>query len=355
MAGKPRLSADPAVGVADLQKALKEWLEEEGSYDVARLIKAPYQMSWKSAPSADWLGEGSMVSLFTRLFDIHTNGVLSGQKLKSALLKQSVKNRLNYTKKHDSDFLDFVDDQIRIAAGMYREICKSSSKYLTCVRKASVEEKERIDSVLSKLQLGVQPVDQVETEAEEAPAESLPASSSASVFSRVLQRATSAPSSPEAKSLVPAKKLPTVTSEEGSSASKPQLRRQLAFLELDKKEEEEMLKWMQTSVGLKKKKKKKKFLKRPAAKTEGKKKQKGKPKKEEPLTEEKKKAKQKKDSFVNKVLKSSFRKRKCDAAYHAAKKKALGAGATLEEACKAASEASAKVGEKIDTGELVEK
>ena len=71
-----------------------------------------------------------------------------------------------------------------------------------------------------------------------------------------------------------------------------------------------------------------------------------------------KKAKEKKDkkkqqSFVNKVLKSSFRKRKCDAAYHSAKK-ALNDGATLEEACKVASAASAKVGERIAKGELAE-
>ena len=85
---------------------------------------------------------------------------------------------------------------------------------------------------------------------------------------------------------------------------------------------------------------------------------KGRERREKNKVKDTKKAKERKDkkkqqSFVNKVLKSSFRKRKCDAAYHSAKK-ALNDGATLEEACKVASAASAKVCERIAKGELAE-
>lgn len=342
---KSRLSADPSVGVSDLQNAFKEWFDEQNCQDMARLLKAPYSMTWKSAPTAEWLGDLPMSRLFKRLFSLYTNGVLASKKIKAALLKQQTAGgRLNFTKKHDSDFVDAMDEQLRIGAAQYREIKKDSSKYGRCVRKASAQEKEALDSVLSCLCLDNQ--DQAETEVEEAAPSDCPVAASSSVFQKVLQKSTSAPESPKPQSLVPAQ---AVTG--GSSGSmqathsRPELRRQLAFLELDKKEEEEMLKWMQTEVVFKKQKKQ--VLKKPCAKMVKKTKQ--------PVEEKQEKKKTKQPSFVHKVLKSSFRKRKCDSAYHSAKKKALKDGQTLEEACKAAAAASAKLGEKIDKGEITEK
>ena len=57
-------------------------------------------------------------------------------------------------KKHDSDFVDDIDFLIRVACSMYREVKQDSTKYARCVRKASMEEKENIDSALSCLSLG---------------------------------------------------------------------------------------------------------------------------------------------------------------------------------------------------------
>lgn len=341
---KSRLSADPSVGVSDLQNVFREWFDEQNCQDMARLLKAPYSMTWKSAPTAEWLGDLPMSGLFKRLFSLYTNGVLASKKIKAALLKQQIAvGRLNFTKKHDSDFVDAMDEQLRIAASQYREVKKDSSKYGRCVRKASAQEKEALDSVLSCLRLDNQ--DQAETELEEAAPSDCPVAASSSVFQKVLQKSTSAPESPEPQSLVPAQAA-TVGSSGSMQAthSRPELRRQLAFLELDKKEEEEMLKWVQTEVVFKKPKK---VLKKPCAKMGKKTKQ--------PVEEKQDKKKTKQPSFVQKVLKSSFRKRKCDSAYHSAKKKALKDGATLEEACRAASAASAKLGEKIDKGEITEK
>ena len=369
---KSRLSADPSVGVADLQNAFKDWLDKENNRDVARLLKAPYPMTWKSAPAAEWLGDRSMASLFGMLFSISTNGVLASKKVKAALLKQQAAGgRLNFTKKHDSDFVDEIDEQLRIAAAMYREVKKDATKYCRCIRKASVEEKERLDSVLSILQLSEQPApSQAETEVDERePASSLSpklkpqVSQSNHVFRKILEKVPSAPESPkkanmtlqtpDAKALVPAIK--TTGGSSGSTEggySRPQFKRQVAFLELDKKEEEEMLRWMSTDITVAKKKKP---MKRPASKTQGKQKKKAKvDKQEEPGKTKKKETLVKKPSFAQKVLKSSFRKRKCDAAYHSAKKKALAEGKTPQEACNVASAASAQVAKKIEKGELTE-
>ena len=65
---KSRLTSDPSVGVGDLQMAFKEWLDGESCMDVARLLKPPYQMKWKSAPIAEWIGDNSVSNLCKKLF-----------------------------------------------------------------------------------------------------------------------------------------------------------------------------------------------------------------------------------------------------------------------------------------------
>ena len=235
-----------------------------------------------------------------------------------------------------------------------------------------MEEKERLDSVLAILQLSEQPAEQpapdhAETEVDETePASSLSpklkpqvGQSNSAVFKKILQKVPSAPEfpkktnmalqTPHAKVLVPAMKTTGGSSGSTEGAScRPQLKRQLAFLELDK-EEEEMLRWMSTDITVAKTKK---HMKRPASKTQGKQKKKAKVEKQE--GPDKTKKKEKKPSFAQKVLKSSFRKRKCDAAYHSAKKKALAEGMVLPEACKVASAASSRVAKKIEKGDLTE-
>ena len=263
-------------------------------------------------------------------------GVVASKKLKAAILaQQTAGGRMNFTRKHDSDWVDDVDTLIRVACQMYREVKKDSTKYVRCVRKASVQEKERLDFVLGCLQLDDQaPVvamDQQETE----PEPELRTVAPGSVFSKVLAKKPSAPDSPE-KATVAVVSTTFTSSSSGSkeaSVGRPTLRRQMAFLELDKKEGEEMMKWMCSSSCVSKAPKR---LKRPAAQKKAESKGKKKVQKD-------KKAVVKKRTFVQKVLKCSFRKRVCDAAYHKAKKAALAEGQAPEEACEAGKEASRKV------------
>ena len=46
-----------------------------------------------------------------------------------------------------------MDEKIRIACQQYRELKRDPKKYLRCIKKASVKEKNNIDNVLSFLQL----------------------------------------------------------------------------------------------------------------------------------------------------------------------------------------------------------
>ena len=305
MGGKSRLSADPSVGVSDLQKVLAGWFQEVGSKDVLQLLKGPYTMTWKSAPTAEWLGAEPLAALFSRLFGVCCNGVVASKKLKAAILaQQTAGGRMNFTRKHDSDWVDDVDTLTRVACQMYREAKKDSTKYVRCVRKASVQEKERLDFVLGCLQLDDQaPVvamDQQETEPEPEVRTVAPGS----VFSKVLAKKPSAPDPPEKATLAVVSTTFTSSSSGSQEASmgRPTLRRQMAFLELDSKEEKEMMKWMCSSSSVSKAPKR---LKRPAAQKKAESKGKKKVQKD-------KKATVKKRAFVQKVLKCSFRKRVCD-------------------------------------------
>ena len=122
----------------------------------------------------------------------------------------------------------------------------------------------------------------------------------------------------------------------------------LGIFNLEADEAEELKDWLlqKTTVKMKKKKKgqkasakgQKPALKKPAAVQSKKIEQKK--QKETLVTPENKKG----------SCKVSFKKRKCDSAYHSAKLRAKKDGETLEEACAAGSAAAAKTAAEIDAG-----
>ena len=143
------------------------------------------------------------------MFALHRNGVIAGTKFKSALLKtKNEKGRMNFSKDHDSDWSDSVDELVRIGASMYRDLKKCEVKYSRCVKK-------NIDQVLGMLTLGETSETSQETLAIPDPKDgkavgqdvcldlAVPSSSSASsssakltIFSKVLEKKSSDPSSP---------------------------------------------------------------------------------------------------------------------------------------------------------------
>eukprot|EP00435_Cladocopium_sp_Y103_P050022 s1211_g15.t1 len=129
-AGKIRLGPDPSVAISDIERKIWETTQRQGCTDLLKLLHSKQPMSWKSAPCGEWLGTDPMCDLFCSLFSMHVNGVMASQKLKKSLLSlQAEKGRLNFSKHHDSDWSDMVDDQLRIAAQQYREIKKDAQKY----------------------------------------------------------------------------------------------------------------------------------------------------------------------------------------------------------------------------------
>ena len=96
-----------------------------------------------------------------------------------------------------------VDQQVKIACSMFRDLKASPSKYATCMRKASTVEKETVDGVLQHLvvtdvasEVGVtseKPLEPEEQKVDKSPETAAP---QVSIFKRVLQKKVSDASSP---------------------------------------------------------------------------------------------------------------------------------------------------------------
>eukprot|EP00435_Cladocopium_sp_Y103_P006548 s1297_g2.t1 len=352
MSGKIRLGPDPSVAISDIQRKIWEATQRQGCTDLFKLLHSKQPMSWKSAPCGEWLGTDSMCDLFCSLFSVHVNGVMASQKLKKALLSlQAEKGRLNFSKYHDSDWADMVDDQLRIAAQQYRELKKDAQKYARCIKKCSCKEKQSIDKVLDFMtipeaeEVGTSKKEPVQPEEEEEEQVNLAASDEEpvklTIFSRVLKKEASDPSSPTFQKK-PKKEMSGSMSSSSrlqpSMASKPGLAViPPGSLECD--EAGELKSWMaqEATVGPKKKGSKKqkgkgckkpKVLKKPAA----------------VVTKEKKQV----------AYKTTFLHRVTSAAWNKAKKEALKSGKTMDEARLAGRKASAEVAEKVNSGQLKE-
>ena len=258
--GRPRLGPDPSVAIGDIQKCLHEFLQRHGSSDIDRLLHPPNPISWKTSPDGEWLGMETMCDLFSNLFILHGNGVMASSKVQRAIMKlQNEKGRLNYSKKHDADWCDALDEKLRIAAQQYRDLKRDPMKYARCCKKVSVKELKNIDTVLQHLQdLQDAPVTSL-VEQEQVPADNdgkpVPAEK---IFEKVLKREASDPASPSFVSKN-AKAAETSMSTVASSSWQKPGTASLADGAFDLGEDEalELKSWMEKHSTLEKKVKKK--------------------------------------------------------------------------------------------------
>ena len=316
---KQRASPDPLVSVGDIQKVFASFCRKEGTWDLNGLLfKTSLVKTWKNAPEASFLA-GNVSQLCLALFKLSKHGVFASKKIRLALEKlQQESHRVNFSKFNDGDFFDMVDQQVRIACSMFRDLKASPSKYAACMRKASIVEKETVDGVLQHLvvtdvapEVGVtseKPLEPEEQKVDKSPETAAP---QVSIFKRVLQKKVSDASSP-AKSVkeqavaisfaphstnphaksskggvtAPHQKLGTGHSESPSGVTVAH--QGLGILDLEADEAEELKGWLLQKPDVRTKKKKKKgekascktktaSLKKPAA--------------VEPLVSEKKKKK----------------------------------------------------------------
>ena len=205
MAFASRLKVDPAIGVMDLQKVLVQEMQRREDHNLWNSVKHPTNASWswKTAPNMQWLAQARQ--LLCGFLEIAPNGLLPSSKLRLSLQRLVVDSSLkvNKTSYHTDDWVDQMDQRIRVLLSQARAL-KKADTYVTSMRKATAGEKEAVDDILSRLNLGSVEEANPQTaesscramvlyEPEEA-ARSRPAvRSPGKVFKRILERQSSSP------------------------------------------------------------------------------------------------------------------------------------------------------------------
>ena len=146
LAGKPRLVADPTVGVGDLMQPLMGLVQEKMETNIFKLIQPPPNTSWKSAVPVAWLA--GLATLFKDYVKIASNACISSKKHKMALSRLMEKESVNFTRKSSSDFIDMVDDTIRMGLAHLRTLKGSTEKRDAAYRKLDKSQQVALDGVL---------------------------------------------------------------------------------------------------------------------------------------------------------------------------------------------------------------
>ena len=150
--GVPRLKPDPTIGLRDLMKPMMKFMDEQGSNDLLSLIEPPSEVSWKTKPLAGWLC--TMAPLLEKLLCVDPKCIYPAKKMAEALERiQKDHHRVNFSRLRDDQFVDKVCLYIRVAASQLRDLCTKGEQYQRTMRKASLVEKQVLDSLPDKVQV----------------------------------------------------------------------------------------------------------------------------------------------------------------------------------------------------------
>ena len=144
-----RLVPDPSVGVSDLMAPLETWFKNAGTRNIAHLLNRPTGLTWKTAANPVWLAK--LKPFIMDLVPISAHLVFASKKVKGALVKVNLKEKINYSKKEDDDFLDVMDDTIRIACKQLRELKGDHMQKARSFSKCSPDEAAAIEEILEAM------------------------------------------------------------------------------------------------------------------------------------------------------------------------------------------------------------
>ena len=143
--------ADRSIGVADLMRPVQAFSEEMQDRNLLKLLSPTSGLTWKSAPCPEWLAK--LGPLFKNYCSVSPNSVIPPKKHRQALTRLHEASRQNFTKKADSDFIDYIDEVLRIAMAQLRVLKQSPVAKERAYKKATACEKETLDDMLSGLAL----------------------------------------------------------------------------------------------------------------------------------------------------------------------------------------------------------
>ena len=141
-----RSVADPSVGVADLKKCLEDFLSAMNDTNLGKLLESPSGYGWKSAACPVWLCKSA--SLWKSYLRLAPNATISGKKNRTALTRLLEGTKANCTKKSDSDFIDSMDDTIRIGLNHLRSLKLNDLLRQRCFKKADAAQQQVLNEIL---------------------------------------------------------------------------------------------------------------------------------------------------------------------------------------------------------------
>ena len=144
--------ADPSIGVADLVACLENFLDKLGHNHLHKQVEPPAdtQVSWKSGVSPSWLCK--MELLWKEYLAVASNGVIPAKKHRDSLLKVYEKRGLLLGKcRNPTDFVEKMDELIRIGLSHLREIRRCPVTRSRAWRKADAGEQKVLQEILEML------------------------------------------------------------------------------------------------------------------------------------------------------------------------------------------------------------
>ena len=147
--GKPRLVADPSIGVGDLLECMETWLDELNHNRLYSTIKPPAQTTWKTAPDPGWLL--SLSSLWSKFLRLAPNGMIPSKKNRQSLERLQDARNVNHGKIEKQAFADQIDEYMRIGLAQLRDLKQSEFQKSRAMRKVTREEQQQLEEVLPLL------------------------------------------------------------------------------------------------------------------------------------------------------------------------------------------------------------
>ena len=132
MAGTPRLRPNPTIGISDLMLPLKKHMERERNRDVSKWLLPNPLLKWTQTQAPNLHHLASINDLLIEYLKITPNTVVSGKKHREALKclnNEMVEGhgimKINFTSMHERDFIDVVDQQLRISLSMVKTLAEN--------------------------------------------------------------------------------------------------------------------------------------------------------------------------------------------------------------------------------------
>ena len=147
LSARARLTADPMIGVGDLVEPLKNYLESEKDDNAMKLLQPPATASWKSGCPTSWLA--SLSELWKSYVKLAPNTLIPSKKHRTALGRLCTTKKINYSSKKDDDFVEKLDDYVRMGLSHLRQLKQDPKKKEQAFRKCDKEQQQALEDVLA--------------------------------------------------------------------------------------------------------------------------------------------------------------------------------------------------------------